>query len=84
MLDDFDASDLAAMLRDPATRRTHFELPFSWEWGGVAVHGSIDLAYQSDGEWHVVDFKTDRVEKGREADRATAYLHPAWRLRRRN
>ncbi len=73
MLDDFDTSDLAATLRDPATRK-HFELPFSWAWDGVAVHGSIDLAYETEGEWHVVDFKTDRVEKGREADRATAYL----------
>ncbi len=73
MLDDFDTSELAATLRNPATRN-HFELPFSWEWGGVAVHGSIDLAYESGGEWHVVDFKTDRVEKGREADRAASYL----------
>lgn len=73
MLDDFNDSDLAAMLRDTATR-THFELPFSWEWGGVAVHGSIDLAYEFGGEWNVVDFKTDRVEKGRERERAAAYL----------
>ena len=73
MLDDFDTSDLAATLRSPRTR-THFELPFSWEWGGVAVHGSIDLAYETNGAWHVVDFKTDRVENGKEADRASAYL----------
>ena len=45
MLNDFDTSELAAILRDPATRK-HFELPFSWEWDGVAVHGNIDLAYQ--------------------------------------
>lgn len=73
MLDDFDTSDLAVTLRDPATR-THFELPFSWEWGGVAVHGSIDLAYEFGDEWHVMDFKTDRVEKGREGERAAEYL----------
>ena len=73
MLNDFDTSELAATLRDPATRK-HFELPFSWEWDGVAVHGSIDLAYQTNHAWHVVDFKTDHVEKGREADHATTYL----------
>ncbi len=73
MLDNFDTSELAATLRDPATRK-YFELPFSWEWDGVAVHGSIDLAYEIKGVWHVVDFKTDRVEKGSEVDRAKAYL----------
>ncbi len=73
MLDDFDTSELAATLRDSATRK-HFELPFSWAWDGVAVHGSIDLAYEAGGEWRVVDFKTDRVEEGGEAERAAAYL----------
>ena len=73
MLDDFDVSDLAATLRDPSTRK-RFELPFSWAWDGVAVHGSIDLAYEAGGEWRVVDFKTDRVEKGREVERAASYL----------
>ena len=73
MLDDFDRSDLATTLRDPATR-AHFELPFSWAWDGVAVHGSIDLAYEAGGQWHVVDFKTDRVEQGGEGERASAYL----------
>ena len=73
MLDDFDASDLAAKLRETSTRK-HFEIPFSWSWDGVAVHGAIDLAYQTNGEWHVVDFKTDRVEKGREAEHAETYL----------
>ena len=73
MLDDFDRSDLAATLRDPATR-AHFELPFSWAWDGVAVHGSIDLAYVAGGQWHVVDFKTDRVDQGGEGERASAYL----------
>ncbi|MYD35496.1 MAG: AAA family ATPase [Dehalococcoidia bacterium] len=74
MLGDFDSSNLAATLRGDATTQKHFEMPFSWEWGGVAVHGAIDLAYLTNGEWHVVDFKTDRVEKGREAEHAETYL----------
>lgn len=73
LLDDFDSSDLAATLRGLSTE-AHFELPFSWDWSGVAVHGSIDLAYETGGQWHVVDFKTDRVPNGKEADRASAYL----------
>ncbi len=73
MLDDFDDSELAATLRDQGTRK-HFELPFSWSWDGIAVHGSIDLAYQTAGQWYVVDFKTDRVVAGRESERASAYL----------
>ena len=73
MLDDFDKSGLAKILRDPATR-THFEMPFSWAWDGIAVHGSIDLAYQTAEGWHVVDFKTDRVTKGKESERAASYL----------
>ena len=73
MLDDFDVSDLASTLRGLGTP-PDFEMPFSWSWDGVAVHGSIDLTYEANGEWHVVDFKTDRVEKGREGERAKAYL----------
>ena len=72
MLDLFDASPLAATLRDPDTR-AHFELPFSWDWDGVPVHGTIDLAYEAGGAWRVVDFKTDDV-RGDVADTAAPYL----------
>ena len=72
MLDLFDYSPLAATLRDPDTR-AHFELPFSWDWDGVPVHGTIDLAYEAGGAWRVVDFKTDEV-RGDMADTAAPYL----------
>ncbi len=72
MLDLFDASPLAETLRDPDTR-AHFELPFSWDWDGVPVHGAIDLAYEADGAWRVVDFKTDEV-RGGVAETAAPYL----------
>ena len=74
MLDDFDTSDLAATLRNPRLRGRTLSCRSPGQWGGVAVHGSIDLAYETNGAWHVVDFKTDRVENGKEADRASAYL----------
>ena len=72
MLDLLDASPLAATLRDPDTR-AHFELPFSWDWDGVPVHGTIDLAYEAGGAWRVVDFKTDEV-RGDLAETAAPYL----------
>ena len=72
MLDLLDASPLAATLRDPDTR-AHFELPFSWDWDGVPVHGTIDLAYEAGGAWRVVDFKTDEVRGGL-AETADPYL----------
>ena len=72
MLDLLDASPLAATLRDPSTR-AHFELPFSWDWDGVPVHGTIDLAYEAGGVWRVVDFKTDEVRGGL-AETADPYL----------
>ena len=66
MLNRFEASDLARVLHDPDTE-AHFELPFTWDWDGVPVHGTIDLAYRKGAEWHIVDFKTDRVA-GRDLD----------------
>jgi ATP-dependent exoDNAse (exonuclease V) beta subunit len=36
------------------------EVPISWELApGRVVDGVVDLAYQLDGVWHVVDYKTD-------------------------
>jgi ATP-dependent exoDNAse (exonuclease V) beta subunit len=58
MLRRFEETPLAATLRDPSTA-AQFEMPFAWDWEGVPVHGTIDLAYRLDGHWHVVDFKTD-------------------------
>ena len=73
MLDLLDASPLAATLREPGTR-AHFELPFSWDWDGAPVHGTIDLAYESDGEWRIIDFKTDQVHGGALDEAAAPYL----------
>ena len=73
MLDIFDDSPLADTLRDGDTR-AFFELPFSWDWDGVPVHGTIDLAYETGGAWHVLDFKTDDLRDRSLADAAEAYL----------
>ena len=73
MLDIFDDSPLADTLRDGDTRAC-FELPFSWDWDGVPVHGTIDLAYETEGAWHVLDFKTDDLRGRSLADASEAYL----------
>ena len=73
MLDRFDGSELAQALRSPGTR-AHFELPFGWYWDGAPVHGTIDLAYEHSGRWHLVDFKTDDVTRGRLKRAAAPYL----------
>ena len=43
-----------------ANRRLH-EVPYSYERDGVTETGYIDLLYQRDGLWTLVDFKTDRA-----------------------
>ena len=73
MLDIFDSSPLAVTLRDGGTR-AYFELPFSWDWDGVPVHGTIDVAYETGGTWHVLDFKTDDLRGRSLADASQAYL----------
>lgn len=73
MLDRFDGSELAQRLRQPGAR-FHFELSFGWHWDGAPVHGTIDLAYEHAGRWHLVDFKTDEVPRGRIGKAAAPYL----------
>ena len=73
MLDRFDGSELAQVLRSSGTR-AHFELPFGWYWEGAPVHGTIDLAYEHAGRWHLVDFKTDEVTRSRIKQAAAPYL----------
>ena len=73
MLDLLDASPLAKTLRDEDTEY-HLEMPFSWDWDGIPVHGTIDLVYRSGSDWHVMDFKTDDVRRRPVADVAGRYL----------
>ena len=73
MLDRFAGSALAQVLRQSGTR-AHFELPFGWFWDGAPVHGTIDLAYEHAGRWHLVDFKTDDVRRGKLKQAAAPYL----------
>ncbi len=61
LLKRFEASELCREMAE-ATRR--HEVPFVVEWQGRMIHGSIDALCQSrGGEWWIVDFKTDNLEK---------------------
>ena len=73
MLDLFDSSPLAATLRRPDTC-AYFEMPFSWDWNGAPVHGTIDLVYKCSGAWHVIDFKTDEARQDALDEAALPYL----------
>ena len=73
MLARFAATGVAAALADPAVERW-FELPFAWDWDGLPVHGAIDLAYRDADGWHVIDFKTDRLDGTTASEVASRYL----------
>ena len=72
MLDRYTRSPVAAALASPDVERW-FELPFAWDWDGVPVHGSIDLVYRDAVGWHVVDFKSDRLDGTSAQQAATHY-----------
>ena len=70
----FFSSDLGKRLIN--AKRIERELPFSMLFGGKRVYdtledsenlflqGIIDTAFEEDGEWVLVDYKTDRVKSG--------------------
>lgn len=50
---------------DAAEERYH-EMPFVYENdAGEMIAGVIDLLYRSHGRWHIIDFKTDRIDRGK-------------------
>ena len=72
MLDRYEGSPVADALASPDVERW-FELPFAWDWDGVPVHGSIDLVYRDANGWHVIDFKSDRLDRTSAKEVATHY-----------
>ena len=45
------------------------EQPFVFEYGGQLIQGIIDLCFEEDGELVIVDYKTDRVMKGKAGEK---------------
>lgn len=59
LLAHFQASDLYREMSQ-AEQRLH-EVPFSCEWQGKQESGLIDALFRQQGNWSLVEFKTDRV-----------------------
>ncbi|MDW7762005.1 MAG: UvrD-helicase domain-containing protein [Acidobacteriota bacterium] len=57
--------------RMAAVREKYFEVPLSTMDDGTIVRGVIDMIFKEDGEWVIVDFKTDDFE--RDSGRKAAY-----------
>jgi len=72
MLDRLAGRPLLRRLRDARQRLA--ELSFLYRTGALDVAGQIDLLYQdADGVWHVLDYKSDRLEKEHLASHAARY-----------
>ena len=68
----YAAQDLGAQFLEtgwPArfrgAERAMAEAPFSLELEGVHLYGRIDMLFQEDGRWVVVDYKTGSLDRGR-------------------
>jgi len=53
------------LARARAATQCHRELPVLLNTGGQIVEGVVDLAFVENGEWQIVDFKTDEDLTGR-------------------
>jgi ATP-dependent helicase/nuclease subunit A len=72
MLDDFLAGELADRLR--SARRICRELDFVMALDSGTIRGQIDLIYlDAEGQWHIVDYKSDRVDVRTAAQRGDHY-----------
>lgn len=69
LLERFVQSDLYREMEQALVRRS--EVPFTVQWEGRVIHGALDALCQSaDGQWFIVDFKTDRFRQKIEDARA--------------
>jgi len=85
LLDQFRAHTLFAEMRS-AHRRYH-EIPYTVERDGKFENGVIDALYQENGDWTLVEFKTDRITSDEELEnvlqekdyleQVRSYLHVA-------
>jgi len=72
MLARFRQTDLHAALQGAET--VYRELDFVMKSEFARIRGQIDLLYQDDqGRWHVVDYKSDRIDAGDVTDHADRY-----------
>ena len=61
LVDGIMESDMWKRLMSSEER--YFEMPFSIADGNTVLAGAIDLVFKENGEWVIVDYKTDNYEK---------------------
>lgn len=59
LLKKYASSELAQLVQ--TANRTFRELEFVFEHERYVIHGMIDLLFERDDEWYVVDYKTSRI-----------------------
>lgn len=59
LLQQYEKGRLGQMLQQAAP--IHREYEFTYQHGNYIIHGIIDLLFQYEGKWHVLDFKTNRL-----------------------
>jgi len=73
LLNQFKASELFREMAAAQSLRS--EVPFAFGLDARVVHGVVDALYESEnGQWAVVDFKTDRIKIEGVAKRTEEYL----------
>src|SRR5262249_13860470 len=71
MVTDFQKSPLYSRIQKAKQKET--EIPFSKKEGDGLIEGTLDLAFEEDGGWVIVDYKTDRVDQKHLRDRVQTY-----------
>lgn len=59
LLQQYEKGRLGKMLQQASS--IHREYEFTYQHGSYIIHGIIDLLFQYEGKWHVLDFKTNRI-----------------------
>ncbi len=73
LLIQFQSSDLYRMLQ--ACTDVYREIEFAYDRGAHVIHGIIDVLYQYEGAWYVLDFKTSEVKLWYVAEHGKRYAY---------
>lgn len=73
LLAQFQSSDLYRMLQECS--EVYREIEFAYDRGVHVIHGIIDVLYQYEGTWYVLDFKTSEVKLWYVAEHGKRYAY---------
>ncbi len=72
MLEDFRASEVYPLLKEAETAK--HELPFALKLEDAYIEGKIDLLLEHSGMLHIIDYKTDRINRNQVHTRAEHHI----------